>query len=66
MKIWLKATQKEVENLINNNTFLVQEPDKGEPMTPCMDIYKDKIQSNGSLDNIKLRIVVRQDLQIRN
>ena len=36
---------------------------KGEPVTPCMDVYKAKIQSDGSLDNLKLRIVVRGDLQ---
>ena len=28
-----------------------------------MDVYKTKIQSDGSLDKIKLRIVVRRDLQ---
>ena len=28
-----------------------------------MDVYKEKIQSDGSLDKIKLRIVVRWDLQ---
>ena len=28
-----------------------------------MDLYKAKIQSDGSLDNLKLRIVVRGDLQ---
>ena len=28
-----------------------------------MDVYKSKIQSNGSLDKLKLRIVVRKDLQ---
>ena len=28
-----------------------------------MDVYKAKIQSDGSLDNLKLRIVVRGDLQ---
>ena len=32
-------------------------------MTACMDVYKDKIQSDGSLDNIKLRILVRVDLE---
>ena len=57
-KPWLKATQKGIKNLINNNTFLVQDPEIGEHVTPCMDFYKAKIQSDGSLDNLKLIIVV--------
>ena len=32
-------------------------------MTPCMDVYKAKIQSDGSIDKLRLRIVVRGDLQ---
>ena len=28
-------------------------------MTPCMDVYKSKIQPDGSLYNLKSRIVVR-------
>ena len=32
-------------------------------MTPCMDIYKAKIQSDGSLDKLKARVVVRRYLQ---
>ena len=35
----------------------------GEPVTPCMDVYKSKIQYDGSLDKLKLRIVLRGDLQ---
>ena len=42
-KPWLKATLKEIENLINNYTFLVQEKEKGGPLTPYMDVYKSKI-----------------------
>ena len=34
-----------------------------EPVTPCMDVYKAKIQSDGSLEKLKLRFVVRVDLQ---
>ena len=55
----LKAPQKEIKNLINNHTFLVQDPEKNEPVTPCMDVYKAKIQSDGILDKLKLRVVVR-------
>ena len=42
---------------------MIEEPKDGEPVTPCMDVYKAKIQSDGSLDKLKLRIVVKWDLQ---
>ena len=41
-KPWIKSTLKEINNLINNQTFLVQEPEESEPVTPCMDVYKAK------------------------
>ena len=62
-KPWLKATLKEINNLINNMTFMIEDPNRDEPVTPCMDVYKAKIQSDGSLDKLKLRIVVKGDLQ---
>ena len=31
-------------------------------MTSCMDVYRAKIQSDGIIDNLKLKIVVRGDL----
>ena len=62
-KHWLKATLKEIKNLINNHTFLIEDKNEGEPVTPWMDVYKAKIQSDGSLDKLKLRIVVRGDMQ---
>ena len=62
-KPWLKETLKEIKNRINNQTFLVEDQNEGEPVTPCMDVYKAKIQYDGSLDKLKLRIVVRGDLQ---
>ena len=61
-KPWLKATLKEIKNLINNQNFLVGYPEKDTPVTPCMDVYKANIKSDGSLDKLKLRIVVRGDL----
>ena len=54
---------KEIKNIINNHNLLIEDQNKGEPVTPCMDVYKAKIQSDGSLDKLKLRIVVRGDLQ---
>ena len=62
-KPWLKATLKEIENLISNQIFMIEDPKDGEPVTPCMDVYKANIQSDGSLDKLKLRIVVRGGLQ---
>ena len=61
-KPWLKATLKEIKNLINNQTFMIEDPKHDEPVTPCMYVYKAMIQSDGSLDKLKLRIVVRADL----
>ena len=42
-KPWLKATLKEIKNLINNQNFLIEDQNKGEPVTQCMDVYKAKI-----------------------
>ena len=61
-KTLLKATLKEIKNLINNQIFLIEDQNKDEPVTPCMDVYKAQIQSDGILDKLKLRIVVRGDL----
>ena len=58
-KPWIKATLKEIKNLINNQTFMIEDQNEGEPVTTCMDVYKSKIQSDGSLEKLKLRIVVR-------
>ena len=61
-KSLLKATLKEINNLIKNQTFLIEDQNEGEPVTPCMDVYKAKIQSDGILDKLKLRLLVRGDL----
>ena len=52
-KTCLKAILREIKYLINNKTILVQEKEKGEHMTPCMDGYKSKIQSYVSLNRLK-------------
>ena len=58
-KTWLKATQNDIKNLIKNQTLLVEDPKKGEHVTPCMDMYKASIQYNGSHDKLKMDFVVR-------
>ena len=57
-----KGNYKGYQKLINNNNFLVEDQKKGEPVTPCIDVYKAKIQPDGSLDKLKLIIVVRGDM----
>ena len=42
-KPWLKEDLKDINNLINNKDFLVQDLGMGDPVNPCMDIYKAKI-----------------------
>ena len=64
-KTWLKATLKEIKNLINNQTFMIEDPKYGDPVTTCMDVYKAKIQSDGSLDKLKLRILLEGIYKIR-
>ena len=49
-KPWQKENLKEIKNLINNQTLLIEDQNEGEPVTPCMDVYKAKIQSDGSLE----------------
>ena len=39
--------------------FLIEYQNEGEPVTPCMDVHKAKIQSDGSLDKLNLKILVR-------
>ena len=58
-----QGNSKGDQNLINNQTFLVEDKKKGEPVTPCMDMYKAKIKSNWSLDKLKLTIVVLRYMQ---
>ena len=58
-KPWLKENLKEINNLINGQTFLFQDPYKGDPVTPFMDIYKAKNHYDGSLDKLILRAAVR-------
>ena len=61
-KHWPKATLKNIKSIINNQNFIVEDPEKDEPVTSCMDVYNAKIQSDRSLDKLKLRNMIRGDL----
>ena len=65
-KPWLEATLKEIKNIINNQFLLVEDQNEGELVTPCMDVYKAKIQSDRSLDKIKLKCWLQEICRIRN
>ena len=39
----------------------MDDPEKVDPGTPCMDVYNGKMQLDGSLDKLKLIIVVIVD-----
>ena len=58
----LAATLKEIKNLINNQTFLMDDPEKGDPVIACTDVYKENIQSDGIFEKVRLRIVARGDM----
>ena len=58
-KPWIKLNMKDIKNLMNN----MDDPEKGEPMNPCIDVYKAKLQSDGIPDKFKLISLVRGDLQ---
>lgn len=60
---WLKSVKAEMKTLIDAKTFIHDEMQEGETSTPVMEIFKVKIKSDGSLDKLKTRLVVRRDLQ---
>ena len=58
-----KSNAEGYQNIISNQTFLAQYPEKSETVNTCMDGYKTKIQPDGSLEKLKLIILVRGDMQ---
>jgi hypothetical protein len=63
---WLKSVKKELKTLVDAKTFVADNLQDGEISTPVMEIFKVKVKSDGSLDKLKTRLVVRGDLQDRN
>jgi len=63
---WLKSVKKELKTLVDSNTFQEDTMHSGETSMPVMETFKVKVKSNGSLDKLKTRLVVRGDLQDKN
>jgi hypothetical protein len=62
---WLASVRKELKTLIEAHTFIFDSLWDGEVSIPIMEIFKVKILSDGSLDKLKCRMVLRRDLQIK-
>jgi len=60
---WMKSVRKELKTLVDSNMFVFNDMKEGETSTPTMEIFKVKVKSNGSLDKLKTRLVIRGDLQ---
>jgi hypothetical protein len=63
---WLKAIKKEIKTLVDSGTFARDTMHKEERSTPVMETFKVKVKSNGSLDKLKMQVVVCGDLQDKN
>jgi hypothetical protein len=60
---WLKSVKAELKTLIDSGTFAFDKINEGETSTPIMEMFKVKVKSDGTLDKLKTRLVVRGDLQ---
>ena len=54
--VWMSTRER--SNLVE----VLDDPEKGDPVIPCLYVYKGNIQSDGSIEKLKLRILVRGDL----
>jgi hypothetical protein len=60
---WLKSVKSEFKTLVDSHTFSIEYIRDNKVSIPVMEIFKEKIKSDGMLDKLKTHIVVHGDLQ---
>eukprot|EP00957_Ditylum_brightwellii_P185805 14146464-Ditylum_brightwellii.AAC.1 len=62
-KLWLKAAESELDNLISNEHFKLEQPQLHDQVIPTMLVLKCRSKSDGTMEKLKARVVVKGDLQ---
>eukprot|EP00957_Ditylum_brightwellii_P009702 731454-Ditylum_brightwellii.AAC.1 len=65
-KLWLKATGSELDKLISNETFQLEQLQSSDQVIPAMLVLKCKSKSDGTMEKLKAQVVARGDLQHRD
>ena len=61
-KPWMRSEKSELKNLVDNGTFAIEDPNSEDKVIGPTMVYKAKINSDGTLDKLKTRIVARGDM----
>jgi Reverse transcriptase (RNA-dependent DNA polymerase) len=59
---WKNSFVKEFKGLAKRKTYKIATPEPGEPVTPVMELFRCKLDQNGTIDKLKCRVVFRGDL----
>ena len=62
-RVWCRAIRAELTTLIKLSTFVIESPQKGEPVIPTTCTNRVKLLADGDWDKAKSRLCVRGDIQ---